>query len=92
MRRHDRATYRAMIFRAGYYRWCAARGHLLPGADPVTGQPHSIWGRTRAAERAHRKAYIALATTWLEAAREFRLESEAADRARREHDTKVRIA
>ena len=57
---------------AEYYRWCALRGHLLPGNDPITGESrdNQTWRYShRITESAHRKAHIAMARRYLHAAR-----------------------
>ncbi len=63
--------YEAALFRATYYRWCAAKGFPLPGGDPVTGEPRGRFFGPHGRREA-RVAYLALARFWLDTARACR--------------------
>lgn len=56
------------FFLGTFYAWCARKGATLPGNDPVTGRPASIWDPT--AVRLGRAAYAALAREAFAIARE----------------------
>ena len=60
--------YEAALFRASYYRWCAARGFALSGNDPVTGLARGRFGGVHGRNES-RAAYLALARFWLDTAR-----------------------
>ena len=36
-----RELFEAALYRAQFFRWCAAKGHELPGNDPQTGRSRS---------------------------------------------------
>jgi hypothetical protein len=59
------------LFRAAYYRWCARKGSVTVGNDPITGRKKSIHRELDRAEG--RVANIALARFWLAEARKRRL-------------------
>lgn len=59
-----RVTWQA---RARYYAWCALRGHVLAGRDPVTGRPRAAWSWQDRAES--RAAFVAMARHCLAQAR-----------------------
>lgn len=57
-----------LFFLATFYAWNARRGHVLPGGDPLTGRPASIWDP--AAVRLARAGYAAMAREAFAMARE----------------------
>ena len=64
----------AMLERAAYYRWSAARNDVLPGGDPQTGRPRakSYVFCDYQTIRESRAAYLAMARVCVVRAREIR--------------------
>ena len=62
-----RADLARSIWLAGYYRWCALRGHPAPGAHPLTGLAWRAYGcEDRALSRS---VHIAMSRFYLAKAR-----------------------
>lgn len=70
------SDYFALVERASYYRWCAQRGHTLPGNDPISGVERATHRWLFADES--RAAYIAMARNSLKRARQYRKMGQAA--------------
>lgn len=74
--------YRRHARKAEFYRWCAIRGHTVPGNDPLTGRPMADGPLSHENRAASREAYKAMARYHLDRARALRTGPEALPRRR----------
>jgi hypothetical protein len=66
----QRAELHRSVWLAGYYRWCALRGHPAGGAHPLTADPIDRYGADNAA--LSRSVHIAMCRFYLAKARMLR--------------------